>query len=244
MRTYAIVSKHITVQSFGGGVQSVALFLMNLRAGNEFIPVFANVGDKAENPATLEYIHTHILPMCRENWIPFIETKGADLFDDISNNPHPCIPVFAGKSQFARICTSDRKIKPVNRAIKKMLKPDENAALVQIGISVDELQRARFDDWRKKDRYGRYFGFWQKPDYPLIDAGMTRDDCLNLIASFGLPLPEKSACWFCPFGSGTNARIMSLEAGINTARHVIGLDSIQIRKGDFSGEECGGYCDT
>ncbi len=244
MRTYKSVSKSITVQSFGGGVQSVALFLINLRVGREFIPVFANVGDRAENPATIKYIHEYIIPICRDNWIPFVETKSGDLYDDLVNNPHPCIPVFAGKSQLRRICTSDRKIKPVNAAIKRLLKNDENAALVQIGISVDEIHRAKFEDWRKQDRYGRYFGFWQKPDYPLIDAGMSRDDCIEIIKKAGLPVPDKSACWFCPFGSGRTDAIMRLETGINKSRGLIGLDEIQIRRAGVVTEECGGYCDT
>lgn len=243
MRTYKCVKNPILVQSFGGGVQSVALFLINLATGENFIPIFANVGDKSENPATLEYIERHIKPLCKKHWIPFVEVKTGDLLDDIENNPHPCVPVFSGKSQFARICTSDRKIKPVNRAIKALLKSDENAALVQIGISLDELHRAHFDDWRKKDKYGRYFGFWQKPDYPLIDAHITREDCKRVILDNGLPLPEKSSCWFCPFGSGMNDRIMSLQTGINLARSVIGLDDIQMRRG-VATDECGGYCDT
>lgn len=36
--------------------------------------------------------------------------------------------------------------------------------------------------------------FW----YPLQDWGIDRIECLRLIASAGLPLPMKSACWFCP----------------------------------------------
>lgn len=34
--------------------------------------------------------------------------------------------------------------------------------------------------------------------YPLIDWGMDRQDCKELIASVGLPVPPKSACVFCP----------------------------------------------
>ena len=34
--------------------------------------------------------------------------------------------------------------------------------------------------------------------YPLQDLGWTREDCLETIAQEGLPIPVKSACWFCP----------------------------------------------
>ncbi len=34
--------------------------------------------------------------------------------------------------------------------------------------------------------------------YPLQDWAMTRDTCERTIADAGLPVPMKSACWFCP----------------------------------------------
>jgi hypothetical protein len=34
--------------------------------------------------------------------------------------------------------------------------------------------------------------------YPLRDWGWNRDECKRQIAAAGLPVPVKSACWFCP----------------------------------------------
>lgn len=34
--------------------------------------------------------------------------------------------------------------------------------------------------------------------YPLREWGMNREQCIKLIASVGLPVPPKSACFFCP----------------------------------------------
>jgi hypothetical protein len=34
--------------------------------------------------------------------------------------------------------------------------------------------------------------------YPLREWGMTREDCGKVIVDAGLPLPPKSACFFCP----------------------------------------------
>lgn len=34
--------------------------------------------------------------------------------------------------------------------------------------------------------------------YPLIEAGITRSMCRDLIVKAGLPIPPKSACFFCP----------------------------------------------
>jgi hypothetical protein len=39
-----------------------------------------------------------------------------------------------------------------------------------------------------------YFTYW----YPLMDWGYDRVRCQEIIATAGLPMPIKSACWFCP----------------------------------------------
>jgi len=35
--------------------------------------------------------------------------------------------------------------------------------------------------------------------YPLIDAKMDRNTCIDFIKERGLSIPPKSGCWFCPF---------------------------------------------
>ena len=42
-------------------------------------------------------------------------------------------------------------------------------------------------------------------EYPLVDRGMTRQDCLDLIAEHGMTIP-KSSCVFCPFMSEPEIR--------------------------------------
>lgn len=39
-----------------------------------------------------------------------------------------------------------------------------------------------------------YFTYW----YPLMDWGYDRDRCKEIITEAGLPVPPKSACFFCP----------------------------------------------
>lgn len=39
-----------------------------------------------------------------------------------------------------------------------------------------------------------YFSYW----YPLMDWGYDRETCKRIIAKEGLPVPIKSACFFCP----------------------------------------------
>jgi hypothetical protein len=39
-----------------------------------------------------------------------------------------------------------------------------------------------------------YFAYW----YPLMEWGYDREQCKRIIAKAGLPVPIKSACYFCP----------------------------------------------
>ncbi len=42
---------------------------------------------------------------------------------------------------------------------------------------------------------------WMTNTYPLIDVGMSRDDCKAYLKSKGQPVPPKSACVCCPYRS-------------------------------------------
>jgi hypothetical protein len=54
----------------------------------------------------------------------------------------------------------------------------------------DERKRQSREAWL--DRH--YFIYW----YPLLEWGYDRERCKRVIASAGLPVPVKSACYFCP----------------------------------------------
>jgi hypothetical protein len=58
-----------------------------------------------------------------------------------------------------------------------------------IGFEVGE-ERRRYGDRGDDPKYGY--------EYPLMDWGMDREACKRLIADTGLPVPVKSACFYCP----------------------------------------------
>jgi hypothetical protein len=58
-----------------------------------------------------------------------------------------------------------------------------------IGFEAGE-ERRRYGDQGDDPKYD----YW----YPLIDWGMDREACRRLIADTGLPIPVKSACFYCP----------------------------------------------
>jgi len=181
--------------STGGGVQSTACLVL---AAQGRIPyrtfVFSNVGDKAESPATIQYINEIAKPYAKKHGIEWVDVawvdrhgKQRDLYDDVSTNEKSInIPVFMpGGMPGNRNCTVSYKIKP----IAKWIKANAAGCTLGKGISTDEPHRATPS--RESDGY--------TSAYPLIELGISRSDCLLIAKDAGLPQPPKSSCWFCPF---------------------------------------------
>jgi 3'-phosphoadenosine 5'-phosphosulfate sulfotransferase (PAPS reductase)/FAD synthetase len=183
------------VFSCGGGVQSTAALVL---AAQGCIPyrtfVFANVGDKAESPDTLNYIKQVLKPFANQHGIAWVDVawidrqgNQRDLYDDLMEQQRSInIPVFMpGGMPGNRKCTESFKIKPIASWIKR----NAPGCILGKGISTDEPHRATPS--RESDGY--------ISAYPLIELGISRSDCLRIASEAGLPQPPKSSCWFCPF---------------------------------------------
>ena len=184
------------VFSCGGGVQSTACLVL---AAQGRIPyktfIFANVGDKAESTATIKYIKEVLKPYSKLHGIKWVDVswvdrhnKQRDLYQDFCDRPgNVRLPMHrVGGGPGMRGCTTNYKIKP----IAKWIKANAPGCTLGLGISTDEPHRARparTDDMHAVNHY------------PLIDLGIDRSRCLQIVRSEGLPQPPKSSCWFCPY---------------------------------------------
>ncbi len=110
------------------------------------------------------------------------------------------VPVFVegedGRAAMTfRKCSTEYKIQPILRFVKDHLgiSPRQRvkaSVTALLGISIDEA-----------DRMKPAIEKWITNKYPLVEAGMTRSGCMTLLEAHGLPIPEKSACGYCPFHS-------------------------------------------
>jgi len=233
-------NKITRIFSFGGGVQSTTVLV--LQAQNKLpIPydwfVFANVGNDSENPATIEYMETVTKPFATRHGIRIVEVqkttfgKPETLLEYIYRTKRS-VPIPARMSNGApsnRSCTSDFKIRVVNRWVKER---GYIGAGMGLGISVDESTRRRHEAWYVED------GIHKRREHPLIDLRMNRNDCYKIIHDAGLPMPPKSACWFCPFTSRGEwverkmqqpelfAKAVALENHLNEKRESMGRDRV------------------
>ena len=98
-----------------------------------------------------------------------------------------------------RQCTTDYKIAPFNREVKRLASIPRSArtprAVVWMGISTDEIQRASPN--RKP---------WIETRWPLLEKRMSRLACIEWMERKGFPKAPRSACTFCPYHSNAEWR--------------------------------------
>lgn len=189
--------------SFGAGQQSTALLVLAAQKRIDFpLFLFANVGEKAEHPATLRYLREHAMPYAAEQGIELVERhwiglrgdqagEQRDLYEDLLRQDSKSIGIpvhMTGGGPSNRQCTERYKILVIARELAARGATEASPATVGIGISLDEIARANN---RKRIPH-------EEVAYPLLDLGLRRTDCQRIIRRAGLPIPPKSACWFCP----------------------------------------------
>lgn len=233
----------LRVVSFGGGVQSTALLVLAAQGRIDHDTfVFANVGDDSEAPATLRYLAEHARPYAETHGLRLVETRRLDRHGDpfptvrehvMSDRRSLVIPVrMANGSPGNRKCTPFWKIKVVTRWCVENGATEASPARVAIGFSTDEWTRAT----RRTDSGVEVI------EHPLLDLGMSRTDCAEVIASAGLPVPPKSACSFCPFRLPSDfvtmarddpaefTRVAELEDRANEKRAAMGKDKVWLTR--------------
>lgn len=195
------MTDRIVAVSHGGGRQTIAMLVL---AAQGRIPhrlfLFANVGDNAENPETLDYHRQIAVPYAERHGIELREVRWVDrtgrtrdLYDDLLRQDRSItIPLRDSSGFMNRKCTSTYKIEVVARELRRLGATKDNPAEVALGISVDEVERASTTPPKQQ---------WTTRSYPLLDLGLRLSDCIALISDEGLPLPPKSSCSFCPFQS-------------------------------------------
>jgi acetyl esterase/lipase len=108
----------------------------------------------------------------------------------------------------------------------------DDPAVTALGITLDEIGRARSDSGIPH----------QVLAYPLLDLGLRRADCPRIITGAGLPMPPRSACWFCPLKRPSEwarmqrqepelfARACDLEAQLIARRRELARDPVYLTR--------------
>ena len=198
----------LTVISLGGGVQSSVMALMANEGAFDRIPDCAIFADTRWEPPS---IYEHLAWLRDRLSFPlYVVDNGRSLREDVKaltnhsgSRNYVDIPVYLkGTRRGGR----RHRQAAVHRQLQDKAHPPKDSGDVGtdarqrvpagttvelwLGISTDEAIRVR----TSRDR-------WMTNRYPLIEAGMSRSDCMDWWAArYDRPL-ERSACVACPFQS-------------------------------------------
>jgi hypothetical protein len=196
------LASRLTVLSLGAGVQSTTLALMAAR-GEIPAPDCAIFADTGWEPKA---VYDHLDRLEAALPFPLYRVSAGNIRDSIVSRRNTTGGRFASVPWFTldptgkkgmgqRQCTSEFKLKPIRQKLRDLVGAVPRQRLpidsvkVLIGISTDEVSRMK----PSRDR-------WIKNVWPLIDAGMSRQDCVRWMEERQWKAP-KSACIGCPFHS-------------------------------------------
>ena len=206
-------SKTLTGISLGAGVQSSVMAIM--AAKGDFPPVdcaiFADTGYEPKAVYTYLEFLKKILPY------PVYLVEKGNIRDDMlaakGTTNFVVAPFFTQnkitgkKGMVMRQCTNDYKIQPIRTKIRELCNvkkgkhfPKDKYVEQWIGISTDEAGRMK----PARDKY-------ILNRHPLIEAKMSRQDCIDYLKKEKIPLPEKSACIVCPYHNDAYWHFMKTE---------------------------------
>ncbi len=193
------------VLSLGGGLDSFAMLVEALRRGERpDVVVFVDVGapgDPGEWPSTYRHIDQVVAPLLAREGIEFVR---------IDSTSHPVrdarslfewmrvrgqIPVAGDK----RICTTIAKVERFEAWMHARYAGQD--VEVWVGFDAAETRRVEKDPNRGTLGAAGPGRARRRNRFPLIEWGLCRCRCADVVRAAGYPVPRKSACVFCPYAT-------------------------------------------
>ncbi len=170
------------ILAYGGGLNSTAMVidLINKKFPIDYV-VFADPG--FERPETYDFINNHFLKWMTDHRVKFVTVarykdgkrqKITDYFIDQNRVP----------DQVYRDCTIRHKIENIHKFYSRQLKT--KYVVEYMGIHAEEQRRVRASHES-----------WIHKCYPLVEFGIGKKECEDIIRGEGLPIPVKSGCPNC-----------------------------------------------
>jgi hypothetical protein len=188
--------------AWGGGVDSTAMLIEMITRGERVDAVlFADTG--AEWPETYLFIPIFRAWLAARGVPSYIVRNVTTRFkrwgySTLEENCHSngTLPSIAFRHQ-RKSCSLKWKVGPQNRWTSQWAPAREAWAagvkvikLIGYDCSPADMKRYAHTEGYTEERY--------EYRYPLREWGWTREDCIERIRKEGLPIPRKSACFFCP----------------------------------------------
>jgi hypothetical protein len=187
--------------SYGGGTNSTAMLVGLFERG--IVPdaiTFADTG--GEKPETYEHVEI-MKRWCIDNGFPPIVTVRKVTRDgNVLSLEDNCLQqkMLPSIAYGFKSCSLKYKVAPQDKHFNNLPEAKEvwaqgDKVIKYIGYDADEERRAHIvEDEKYSYRY------------PLIEWGWGRKECIEAIERAGIPLPGKSACYFCPSSKVTEIK--------------------------------------
>lgn len=174
-----VISKPLFVLSYGGGVNSTALFFYLLEKKRPLdLVIFADTGEETEK--TYETVY-RMKKLCNQHNIEFVTVKSkyGNMYDYYYKNK-------AVMSLMRRDCTGKFKISPIRQYLRKKYGKKQHFNMY-IGIASDEWTRVRESDVQYITNL-----------YPFVEDSITREGNKRILKENNITA-EKSGCKGCMY---------------------------------------------
>ncbi len=178
------------IVSWGAGVNSTAMLLgMFHRQIRPNLILFADTG--GEKPETYAYIDVMQGWLADVQFPPITVVKKTSMYTSLEDN---CLrkEMLPSLAYGYKSCSEKWKHQPQEKYannwwVAKTIWEAGGKVRKALGIDKGEQRRAKIDQDEK-------YTYW----YPLIEWGWWREECVAAIEKERLPVPPKSACFYCP----------------------------------------------
>lgn len=174
--------------SNGGGTQSTGIvaLIVHGKLPRPDIAVIVDTG--REKTATWEYVEQVHRPALASVGVELHIVSHDYARHDLTKSDRVLMPMYTthsgNLSKLPTYCSNEWKKRPLMRWLREQ---GVTKGQQWLGISIDEADRMKPSGVQ-----------WLENAFPLIDLGLSRDDCYTLVRQMGWPDPPKSSCLMCP----------------------------------------------
>lgn len=172
--------KPLQLLSYGAGKQTFAILVLieQERLPKPDLVIFADTGNESEE--TYRHIENVAKPLMARLGLEFVTITRGELYKYCWEQE--ITPMWPS-------CTTMFKVRVINNYVfnRYNFKPGVHQCDTWIGITTDEAHRNTASQVQ-----------YIVKTFPLLDLGLSRQDCIDLTTFAAYPVPPKSGCVMCP----------------------------------------------
>lgn len=179
--------------AYGMGVDSTAMLVgMAARGIRPDIILFADTG--GEKPETYAYLPVMNAWLARRGFPSITVVRRQGCKDETLEAECRRKSMLPSLAYGFKSCSLKWKVDPQNKHLNHWEPARAEWKAGRKVVKAIGYDNGKADSRRVKAFVDKKYDFW----YPLRDWGWDREACMDAILGAGLPLPVKSACFFCP----------------------------------------------